>query len=78
MVRSDSHKLVHFRGLAEGQLFDLVNDPGERRNLWDDPAAAGIKQDLLNALLEFHVESTMQTRNARRLIVSPPGEEALQ
>jgi arylsulfatase len=60
------------------QLFDLVADPGERRNLWNNPEAGGVKQDLLNAMLEFHLESTVQTKNARRLIVGPPGAESLQ
>jgi arylsulfatase A-like enzyme len=78
MVRSQTHKLVHFRGSEAGQLFDLKRDPGERVNLWDAPEAAEVKQALLGELLEFHIESTVQTRNARHLIVSPPGEAAWQ
>ncbi|WP_424928929.1 sulfatase family protein [Amaricoccus tamworthensis] len=78
MVRSKTHKLVHFRGSDEGQLFDLVADPGERVNLWSDADHTGVKQELLSELLEFHIESTVHTRNARHLIVSPPGEDALQ
>jgi len=78
MVRSATHKLVHFHGGAAGQLFDLKADPGERRNLWDDPAAEPARQELLQALLEFHVDSVVQTKDARRLIVSPPGDTAWQ
>ncbi len=78
MVRSPTHKLVHFRGLDEGQLFDLTSAAGETVNLWDDPASAEVKDALLRRMLEFHIESTVHTRNARRLIVSPPGVEALQ
>ena len=78
MVRSKTHKLVHFRGSDEGQLFDLKSAEGETKNLWSAPEAAGVKQDLLNAMLDFHIESTIQTRNARRLIVSPASAEALQ
>ncbi|MEM9429876.1 MAG: sulfatase-like hydrolase/transferase [Pseudomonadota bacterium] len=78
MIRSKTHKLVHFRGTEEGQLFDLAADPGETRNLWSAPDAAEVKAALLRAMLEFHVESTLQTRNARHLIVSPPGEAAWQ
>jgi len=47
-------------------------------NLWDDPVHAADKQALLGELLDFHVESTLRTRNARHLIVSPPGEHAWQ
>ena len=44
MVRSRDWKLVHFLDEPFGQLFDLVNDPAEVHNLWDDPAAAGKKR----------------------------------
>jgi len=78
MIRSRTHKLVLFRGSDAGQLFVLDSDPGETRNLWDDPAVAGVKAELLRELLDFHIESAVQTRNARHLIVSPPGEAAWQ
>lgn len=78
MVRSETHKLVHFRGSDEGQLFDLIADPGERKNLWNDPSARPAKQNLLNAMLEFHIESAVQTRNARRMLVAPQGADALE
>jgi hypothetical protein len=78
MVRSKTHKLVHFINRDDGQLFDLESPAGETKNLWEDPASAEIKQALLNRMLEFHIESTVHTRNARRLIVSPAGAEALQ
>lgn len=78
MVRSKTHKLVHFINRDDGQLFDLESPAGETKNLWDDPASAEIKQALLNRMLEFHIESTVRTRNARRLIVSPASAEALQ
>lgn len=78
MVRSQTHKLVHFRGIDEGQLFDLDSEAGETKNLWDDPASAQIKQNLLLQMLEFHIESTVHTRNARRLIVSPASDTAIQ
>lgn len=32
---------------TEGELYDLANDPRQWRNLWDDPAAAAMKKDLL-------------------------------
>ena len=78
MVRSKTHKLVHFSDRDEGQLFDLTSEAGETRNLWNDAFASETKQDLLNRMLEFHIESTVHTCNARRLLVSPAGAEALQ
>ena len=71
MVRSQTHKLIHFRGSDEGQLFNLLSKEKETKNLWNDPDSAEIKQDLLRRILEFHIESSVQTRDARRLIVSP-------
>ncbi|WP_163266384.1 sulfatase family protein [Chelativorans alearense] len=76
MVRSRTHKLVHFAGQQYGQLFDLQNDPHERHNLWDQPEAGAVKQSLLNALMEWHVESTVQTRNIRGRAINPIGEPA--
>lgn len=76
MVRSRTHKLVHFAGQTYGQLFDLQNDPHERHNLWDAPEAAGIKQTLLTALMEWHVDSTVRTRNIRKRTVVPIAESA--
>jgi arylsulfatase A-like enzyme len=32
---------------TEGELYDLIHDPLQQRNLWDDPAHAATKADLL-------------------------------
>ena len=32
---------------SEGELYALADDPQQWRNLWDDPAMAGVKADLL-------------------------------
>lgn len=61
MVRSREWKLVHFLDEPFGQLFDLVHDPGEVRNLWDDPAAATHKQALLDELREWRIRSQLHT-----------------
>ena len=61
MVRDKHWKLVHFVGEDDGQLFDLHADPGEVRNLWDDPDYTAEKQRLLLQLLKWRVESTQQT-----------------
>ena len=39
MLRDEQRKYVHYAGFAP-QLFDLVNDPEERRDLAGDPASA--------------------------------------
>ena len=63
MVRSKEWKLVHFMGESFGQLFDLCSDPGEVDNRWDDPDCQQVKQSLLDALLNWRMESQYKTCN---------------
>ena len=62
MVRSREWKLVHFIEAPFGQLFDLVNDPGETHNLWDDPACVDKKRELLDVLREWRMRSAYHTQ----------------
>lgn len=48
----ERYKLTTYYRQDYGELFDLVEDPGEVRNLWDDPAAAALKARLLKALID--------------------------
>ncbi|MBN2583440.1 MAG: sulfatase-like hydrolase/transferase [Planctomycetes bacterium] len=52
MVRTATHKLVVQHGQEVGELYDLQNDPGETRNLWNDPAAAAVKIEMLKRLTD--------------------------
>ena len=70
MVRSKTHKLVHFMDHDFGQLFDLTSAKGKTENLWDDPGNAAIKQELLDVLREWHISSAYHTRAARRAMVN--------
>jgi arylsulfatase len=47
MVRTDKYKLIALHGTREGELYDLVADPGENRNLWNDPASKDLKIEML-------------------------------
>ena len=62
-MRSRTWKLVHFLGEDEGQLFDLRNDPHEERNLWNDPDAAPIRRELLDALRDWRLASGVASAN---------------
>jgi arylsulfatase A-like enzyme len=55
------HKITVYRVMDDGELFDLEADPGERRNLWRDPAAAELKSRML---LEF-MQATLETEPMR-------------
>jgi arylsulfatase A-like enzyme len=45
-VRTDTHKLIHYWKLDQWEMFDLVNDPRELRNLYADPDQQPIVQKL--------------------------------
>jgi len=61
MVRDARYKLMHIAGSPEGQLFDLQTDPREVRNLWLDPAHQDQRVRLLQSLLEWRMNSSVQT-----------------
>ena len=63
MIRSDRWKLVHFVDHDDGQLFDLETDPNEMDNRWDDPDVKAVKDQLLDQLLAWRIESGWQTTN---------------
>lgn len=70
MVRSHTHKLVHFQGHDYGQLFDLQADPSELVNLWDVEEAREAKAELLSTMLNWHVDSALNTRDARKRVMA--------
>ncbi len=61
MVRNRNWKLVHFLDEPWGQLFDLEHDPQEVSNLWDSPAHAEKKQEMLGVLREWRIRSAYHT-----------------
>ncbi|HUB98133.1 MAG TPA: sulfatase-like hydrolase/transferase [Stellaceae bacterium] len=44
---TDRHRLSVYDGVPWGEIYDLANDPDELVNLWDDPASAGVRADLV-------------------------------
>jgi len=53
MVRSNTHKLVFYPEEKYGELYDLVKNPTETINEWDNPLYASIRSDLTQQLLKF-------------------------
>ena len=51
-----THKLVVYRDTDEGELYDLVTDPSQYRNLWSDVAARELRDNLMRRLVRFNME----------------------
>ena len=49
---NETAKITVYREGNEGELFDLAADPGEKRNLWHDPAAAELKCRMLHEFMQ--------------------------
>jgi len=52
----ERYKLTIYRDRSYGELFDLQEDPGERRNRWDDPACAAVKTQLMQRFLNAELK----------------------
>lgn len=55
MLRTRDAKVTAYAGLDTGELYDLKADPGEHKNLWDDPKAKDMKADLLNRCFDASI-----------------------
>jgi arylsulfatase A-like enzyme len=53
---TDRYKITVYRGSDDGELFDLHEDPDERRNRWHDPEFAGIKAAMLLRFVQADIE----------------------
>jgi len=53
----DCYKITVYRAMDDGELFDLQEDPEERRNLWHEPSAAELKQRMLLRFMQTVLET---------------------
>jgi arylsulfatase len=65
MAFDGRYKLVEFIDCEEGQLFDLREDPGELRSLWDaeEPSARAARARLHHAIVDWRTRTPLQTRD---------------
>ena len=52
MLRTHTHKIAVAHGRSSGELYDLEADPGEHRNVWNDPQSRDVKTELLVRLAD--------------------------
>lgn len=72
MLRRDDWKLIWFDDAAPPLLFDLSQDPDELADRADDPALAGLRADMTQALLDGWDATQiarLQQRNAARAAI---------
>lgn len=51
-IRDGRYKLAYYAGRIYGEFYDLLIDPGEKYNLWDEPGVQREKERLLHCLLD--------------------------
>lgn len=56
-VRTESAKLTVYHDLKTGELYDLRKDPQEFHNLWNDPNARPLKEQMSGTLIERMAET---------------------
>lgn len=52
----ERYKMTVYRDQPYGEFFDLREDPEERRNLWDDPAKAALKCEVLHRFVNAEIQ----------------------
>jgi arylsulfatase A-like enzyme len=62
-IVTEDRKLTWYAGQPYGELYDLVNDPGELTNRWTAPAYASDRSELLGRLLDMG--EAIESREAR-------------
>ena len=60
MIRDKKWKLIHFLDSEEGQLYNLMDDPMEMKNLWNSSDHQNQKDDLLLKILNWRVASQLK------------------
>jgi len=70
MIRDSRYKLVHFVESDEGQLFNLIDDPTEVNDLWNDELHREIKQGLINEILKWRIRSDLTTQGWTEAIIA--------
>jgi arylsulfatase A-like enzyme len=49
-IRTKTHKCTFELGSGAGELYDLVNDPGEMDNRFNDPGVAAVQKELYDMM----------------------------
>ena len=65
---TEQYRLTKYQPLEMNELYDLINDPAESKNLWDDLKSQTVRAELTNRMLELIIEhqdkTPLSTRSA--------------
>ncbi len=70
-VRTETHKLIYYWKTDQWEMFDLVKDPFELRNIYKDPSAAPVADSLMAEL--GRLKRAVKDRDEFALELPPPG-----
>jgi arylsulfatase A-like enzyme len=65
MIRGERYKLVDYPGQACGELYDVVADPEEMDNLYDDERHRDLRERLTRDLAEHLISMETPRRRPR-------------
>jgi arylsulfatase A-like enzyme len=60
-IRTKAYRLVYFNSDQGGELYDLVEDPGEMYNLYNKPEYEDIRAELMAKLAGYMIEDNFKT-----------------
>lgn len=72
VIRTETVKYVHFGGGLPPLLYDLTNDPGETRNLANDPAWLAVRLEFAERLLAWRARHLDQSLALSELAENGP------
>lgn len=76
-IRTQTHKLIHYYEIDEWELFDLVADPDELRNVYEDAGYAGLLPGLHTQLDSLRTHYAVPDEDPVPYVVWPPNNGAL-
>lgn len=59
MLVTDDWKLLHYGSAAYGELYNVIDDPQDLRNLWDDPVHQDVRRRLTDRLLAELIDTEL-------------------
>jgi arylsulfatase A-like enzyme len=62
-IRTKKYRMVYYRDVSTGELYDREKDPDELVNLWDHPEYSSAQMDLLQQVLEYHMKYQRKSSN---------------